>query len=274
MKFNGYCMKIVFVMILTLIFYFQIYSSYGIEKEIQSNNNNNQQLVRGLQNYWQWWGNSPEDSPDNNPKCSIHIDTNNSIIFLLNPFETGETSYDCTDNPIPQGYSILFPLISSFCSQGDVGLYGKPYEDIRNCALSLDRGTIKGNVAIDGKEIVDISIDNGNGIDMNKNKKVVNNLPKSSQYYKEIFSEEFVDILATSNTTFANNWEKEEFKANPIYYNGVVHCDCIIIDTDEFGIGTHTLKYTISAKADPPSPTLIADRWGFTSNTNYKLVIQ
>ena len=38
MKFNGYCMKIVFVMILTLIFYFQIYSSYGIEKEIQSNN--------------------------------------------------------------------------------------------------------------------------------------------------------------------------------------------------------------------------------------------
>ena len=36
---------------------------------------------------------------------------------------------------------------------------------------------------------------------MDKNKKVVNNLPQSSQYYKEIFSEEFVDILATSNTT-------------------------------------------------------------------------
>ena len=66
--------------------------------------------------------------------------------------------------------------------------------------------------AIDGKEIVDIFIDNGNGIDMDKNKKVVNNLPQSSQYYKEIFSEEFVDILATSNTTMANNWEKDDIK--------------------------------------------------------------
>ena len=74
---------------------------------------------------------------------------------------------------------------------------------------------------------------------MNKNKKVVNNLPQFP-YYKEIFSEEFIDILATSNTTMANNWEKDEFKENPIYYNGVVHCDCIIIDTDRFDIGTHT----------------------------------
>jgi hypothetical protein len=268
-------MKIYFFVILTLIFYFQIYSVYGIEKEVQSNNNtNNKQLVQFLQNYWQWFGNSPEDSPDNNPKCSIHIDTNHSIVFLLNPFETGNTSYDCTDTPIPQGYSLLFPLLTSWCSQGDVGLYGKPYEEIRDCALSLQRGTIKGNVVIDDKEIVDISIDNGNGIDMNKNKKVVNNLPQSSQYHKEIFSDEFVDILATSNTTMANNWEKDDYKRNPIYYNGVMYCDCILIDTTELKIGPHDLQYTISAKANPPSPTLIADRWDFTSNTNYKLVIQ
>jgi hypothetical protein len=161
-------MKIVFVMILTLIFYFQIYSVYGIEKEIQSNN---RELVQILQNYWQWFGNSPEDSPDNNPKCSMHIDTNNSIVFLLNPFEAGDNSYDCTEPQIPQGYSLLFPLLTSWCSQGDVGLYGKPYEEIRDCALSLERGTIKGNVVIDGKEIVDIFIDNANGIDMDKNKK-------------------------------------------------------------------------------------------------------
>ena len=88
-----------FFVILTLIFYFQTYSVYGIEKENQTNN---KQLVEFLQNYWQWWGNSPEDSPDNNPKCSINIDTNNSIVFLQNPFETGNTSYDCTENPIPR----------------------------------------------------------------------------------------------------------------------------------------------------------------------------
>ena len=42
---------------------------------------------------------------------------------------------------------------------------------------------------------------------MDKNKKVVNNLPQS-QYYKEIFSEEFVDILATSNTTICKQLGK------------------------------------------------------------------
>ena len=126
-------MKMYFFLILTLIFYFQTHSVYGIEKEIQSNN---KELVQFLQNYWQWWGNSPEDSPDNNPKCSIHIDTNNSIVFLQNPFETGNISYDCTENPIPSGYLIFFPLLSSWCSQGDVGLFDKSYNELKNCAFN------------------------------------------------------------------------------------------------------------------------------------------
>ena len=72
----------------------------------------------------------------------------------------------------------------------------------------------------------------------------------------------------------ANNWEKDDYKRNPIYYKGVMYCDCILINTTELKIGPHDLQYTISAKANPPSPTLIADRWDFTSNTNYKLAIQ
>ena len=44
-------MKMYFFVILTLIFYFQTYSVYGIEKENQTNN---KQLVEFLQNYWQW----------------------------------------------------------------------------------------------------------------------------------------------------------------------------------------------------------------------------
>ena len=63
--------------------------------------------------------------------------------------------------------------------------------------LILDRGNVKGNVFLDGKEIVDISIDNSNGIDIEKNKKITNNLNQT--YYNEILSKEFVDILATNN---------------------------------------------------------------------------
>jgi hypothetical protein len=47
-----------------------------------------------------------------------------------------------------------------------------------------------------------------------------------------------------------------------------------MIDTSKWDIGTHILEYIISAKAPPPSPNLIADKWDFTSTTNYKLVIQ
>jgi hypothetical protein len=141
----------IYLYVILAFFYFQIYSVYGIEKEIQSNN---RELVQILQNYWQWWGNSPEDSPDNNPKCSIHIDTNNSIVFLQNPFETGNTSYDCTENPIPSGYLIFFPLLSSWCSQGDVGLFDKSYNELKNCAFNLQRGIIQGKILFDDKEML------------------------------------------------------------------------------------------------------------------------
>jgi len=257
--------------ILILVFFVQLHFSYGLENEVQ---NDNKELVKVLENYWQWWSNSPEDNPDNEPSCSININTNYSFVYLQNPFETGDTTYDCIENPIPKGYFIFFPLITSFCSQGDVGLSGASYEQIRNCALNLDRGIIKGTVIIDGKEVVDVSIDNGNGISMNNNKNIINNLPESSSYYQEIFSQEFINILATNKTIHENNWENDEYKTHPVYYNGVVHCDCIIIDTSGWNTGSHTLEYTVSAKAAPPSPNLIADKWDFTSTTNYKLVIQ
>jgi len=122
-------------------------------KDIQSNNNN-KQLVQSLQNFWQWWGNSPEDRPNNNPKCSIHIDTNNSIVFLQNPFETGNTSYDCTENPISSGYLIFFPLLSSWYSQGDVGLFDKSYNELKNCVFNLQRGIIQGKILFDDKEML------------------------------------------------------------------------------------------------------------------------
>jgi hypothetical protein len=258
-----------FSIFLIVLIYLQINISYGIENEIR----NDEKYTKTLENYWQWWGNTPEDNPDNDPKCSMYIDTKDSFIFLQNAFETGYKNYDCTDDPIPKGYSIMFPLITSFCSQGDVGLENKPIDMISNCALNLDRGTVKGKVILDDKKVVDIVIYNSIGIDMDKNKKIINNLPQYP-YYTEIFSKEFVDILVNNNTTLKNNWAKEDYIENPIYYKGIIHCDCIILQTNDISIGSHNLQYIVSAKAEPPSPNLIADRWDFTSNTNYKLIIQ
>ena len=258
-----------FIIIIFLINFFVIHNSYSIENSQKYDS----KLIHVLESYWQWWLNSPEDNPDNDPKCSIEINKNYSVVFLQNPFESEDNSYDCTENPIPYGYSIFFPLLSSWCSQGDVGLFDKSYDELKNCAFNLQRGTIQGKILFDDKEIVNIFIDNSNGIDMQDKKKVVNNLPQN-QYYKEIFSEEFVDILATNKTIFVNNWEKDDYKRNPIYYNAVMYCDCILINSSELGIGHHNLQYTISAEAKPPSPNFVADQWSFTSRTNYQLLIQ
>ena len=263
--------RIFFYSFLVILSCFQVYSSYGIENGVQ---NGNLPFDKILEQYWQWWINSPEDNPDNDPKCSIHIDKKFSFIFLQNSFETENSNYDCTDSPIQKGYSILFPLITSFCSQGDAGLSSTSYTEIRNCALNLNRGTIKGNVFVDGKQIVDIFVDNGNGIDIEKNKKITNSLPQNYYYYKEILSKEFVDILATNKTTVKNNWANQEHLLHPVYYNGIVHCDCIIISTNQLSGGNHTIEYIISAKTKPPSPTLQFDKWDFTSTTKYKLRIQ
>ena len=258
-----------FSIIFIVLIYYQISYSYSVDSEIR---NENASMVKILERYWQWWINSPEDNPDMTPKCSMQIDKEHSFIFLQNSFETENTDYNCTDSPITKGYSILFPLITSFCSEGDAGLPNTSHDQILACALNLDRGIVKGNVFLDGKEIVDISIDNGNGIDIEKNKKITNNLPQT--YYREILSKEFVDILATNKTTLKNNWATDEHNIHPVYYDGIVHCDCIIINTNDFSTREHTLEYIIYAKAEPPSPTLPVDKWEFKSTTKYKLIIQ
>jgi hypothetical protein len=246
---------------------FQIQHSRGIDSS-----SNSIELEKILAKYWSWWSNSPEDQPEKNPKCSIGIDTEDSFVFLLDSFETGDVAYDCAESPIPRGYSIMFPILTAFCSQGDKGLYNRPYEEVRDCALNLDRGKIKGVVSLDDQVIVNISKDNGNGLEMNA---ILNNNLPQYDYYKEIFSKEFVNLLTTSNTTVPLNWEHpEEFEKSPIYYKAVVHCDCVIIDTNDFNPGNHTLKYTVDSMGGKSSIDAADTGWKFKSNTAYQIVIQ
>jgi hypothetical protein len=246
---------------------FQFQYSYGT-----NTGDDRIELDNILAKYWSWWSNSPEDQPENNPKCSMGIDTEDSFVFYINPFEIGDVAYDCTDQPIPKGYSIMFPLLISFCSQGDKGLYNKPYQEIRDCALDLDRGKIKGIVSIDDKVIVNLQKDNGNGIDMKPNS---TNSLLQSKYYKEIFPTNFVNILASSNTTFTNNWEKpEEFKNSPIYYKAVEHCDCVIIDTNELNPGNHTLKYIVDSVGGESSNNAADKGWKFISTAEYRFAVK
>jgi hypothetical protein len=246
---------------------FQVQYSYGFESGKDSN-----ELAKILAKYWSWWSNSQEDQPEKNPRCSMGIDTLDSFVFLLNPFEVGDVSYNCSDSPIPKGYSMMFPILTAFCSQGDKGLYNKTYQEVRDCALNLDRGKIKGIVSIDDKVIVNITKDNGNGIEMKGILK--NNLPQYD-YYKEIFSNEFVNLLTTSNTTIPLNWEHpEEFEKGPIYYKAVEHCECVIIDTNDFVPGNHTLKYIVDSMGGKSSIVAADTGWKFRSTATYEIVTQ
>lgn len=246
---------------------FQFQYSYGI-----NTGNDPIELEKILAKYWNWWNNSPEDQPEENPKCSMGIDTEDSFVFYVDSFQAGDLIYDCTDKPIPKGYSIMFPILTSFCSQGDKGLYNKPYQEIRDCSLDLDRGNIKGIVSIDDKVIVNLNKDNGNGIDMkpNSTKTLLQN-----KYYKEIFPSDFVNLLVTSNHTAPNNWEKpEEFKNSPIYYKAVEYCDCVVIDTNELSPGNHTLKYIVDSVGGQSSINAADKGWKFISNATYQFVTQ
>ena len=140
------------------------------------------------------------------------------------------------------------------------------------CAKNLDRGLIKGTVSINGKEIVNIIINNGDGISTRPI--VKNNLP-GTNYYDNIISKQFVDLKVTKNTTIPNNWEKpEEFENSPVNYKAVVHCECIIINSNELKNGINTLIYTVDSTGGKSSINLSDKGWSFLSITTYKFTVK
>jgi hypothetical protein len=254
-----------------LVLGFLLFPISSINAILESEQNDSQ-LDKVLGYYWSWFSNSPEDAPEKDPKCSMGHDTNSTFVFLLNPFETGDTNFDCSDEPISKGTSIFFPLITSFCSQGDKGLYGHSYQEISTCAKDLDRGLIKGIVMLDNKEIVNVVIDNGDGI---STKPIVKNNLEQNIYYKNIFSKDFIDLLVTNNTTIPNNWERpEEFQNKPTHYKAVVHAEGVIIDTNDINNGNHTLKYSVDSTGNPSSVNLADKGWQFVATTTYKFNIK
>jgi hypothetical protein len=244
---------------------FQIQYSYAVDSV-------KDELTKILGKYWSWWANSQEDQPEKNPMCSMGTDTEDSFVFLLDSFEAGDVSYNCKASPIPKGYSIMLPMLTAFCSQGDKGLYNKSYQEVRDCALNLDRGKVKGIVSIDNKTIVNITKDNGNGIEM---KGILNNKLPQYNYYREIFSKDFVNLLATHNNTIPNNWEHpEQFEKSPVYYKAVVHCDCVVINASELAPGNHTLKYIVDSMGGASSIDAADTGWKFTSTATYQIATQ
>ena len=83
---------------------------------------------------------------------------------------------------------------------------------------------------------------------------------------------DYVNLLASSNTTIPNNWEKpEEFKNSPIYYKAVEHCDCAIIDQIELNPGNHTLKYIVDSVGGESSINAADKGWKFIRLRNISL---
>ena len=194
--------------------------------------------------------------PSNHASRKIAID--NKLCNLINSNFNKVGSKEIADNPVDLIFTVppyegkylpIYDVLGKLAYR-TLGLYSKPFQEIRDCALNLDRGRIKGIVSLDDKVIVDMSKDNGNGIDMKP--KLTNNSDQNN-YYKEIFPTGFVDLFATKNTTLLNNWEKpEEFKNSPIYHKAVEQCDSVIIDTNNLSPGNHTLKYIVDSVEGNP----------------------
>ena len=86
---------------------------------------------------------------------------------------------------------------------------------------------------------------------------------------------DYVNLLASSNTTIPNNWEKpEEFKNSPIYYKAVEHCDCVVIDTNELSPGNNTLKYIVDSVGGESSINAADKGWKFISTAAYQFAVK
>ena len=257
------------ILIFTILIGFSIQMSYSEEKNQYSPDD----YEKLLTNYWNFWINLSEEE-ESNSKCLMHFDSQNSVVFLLNPYDFPDTTYDCKTTPIPKNSTIFFPILSGWCTNGDPGLRHADILQLAECAYNADRGLIIGKVSVDGNQIVDFQKinDDKKGIVKTKflDNKTITNIVLDQGPYKELIVKNLVGITITNKTQydFDNN---KEFENQPVTYKGYLHCECIIIDASKLNEGVHTISYYTKANAGDSS---IGSGWKYENSITYHLSIK
>jgi hypothetical protein len=192
-------------------------------------------LEKLLADYENWAINvATEQLPSEGNNCLMKT---GSVIFLWTPFGEGTVTQTCD---IKSGIPIIFPFYSGWCDNGNTGLYGvQDYKKISDCALDADKGIVTMQAWLDGKEIVNIKVNNKDVYNL----KLLNDKYAGNEYYKVIKTPSFFDLTVTNKSQFASEeYEKpEDFQSSPYTYKAVAHCFCGIVT--KLSPGNHELRY-------------------------------
>lgn len=192
-------------------------------------------LQKLLAEYYNWNINLPtEELPEEGNHCVIEA---GPVNFLLDPFSKGTVSQICD---IKSGSHLFFPFYGGWCDNGNHDLYGvQDYKKISDCALASDIGIVTMQAWLDGREIVNIKVNNKDVFNL---KLVYDNHPGNS-YYKLIKNPVFFDLTLTNKSRFASElYEKPvDFVSSPYTYKAVAHCFCGVVTN--VSPGSHELRY-------------------------------
>ena len=199
------------------------------------NNFDNSTLQKIMAEYVNWNANLPtEELPEEGNQCLIK---RGPVYLLLDPFSKGTVTQTCNIN---EGSPLFYPFYEGWCDNGTQGLYGiQDFKKMLDCALDSDKGIATMVAWLDGKEIVNIKVNNK---DVNNSKLVYDKYP-NNYYYKVITTPNFFDLTLTNKSRFASEvYEKpEDFQSSPYTYKAAAHCFCGLVTN--LTAGNHELRY-------------------------------
>jgi hypothetical protein len=175
-----------------------------------------------------------DELPEEGNNCVIKA---GNVNLLLDPFYKGTVSQNCD---IKSGSSLFFPFYEGWCDSGSHDMYGEQsYQVMLDCALDSDKGIVTMSAWLDGKQIVDIKVNN---VKYHTPFVIHDKFPEN-KYYKTIITPSFFDLTVTNKTRFgADVYEKpSDFEKSPAVYKAVAHCFCGLITN--MTKGTHELRY-------------------------------
>jgi hypothetical protein len=218
--------KIILVVLPIILIPNVLHTSFASEDSpiITGNDIYGKPLENWAQDYWRWWATTspevevPVDPVTNFSKCVIGTDTNNTMLFLRDSYDTNYV----TRCSLPVGKPILVPLLIAECDPTveDPRTKTGRIEDLWACAKDGDETLAAWNVVLDNEVLFKKS---GN-----------------EQVNEELKNR----ILVRNSSIFTINLpEVNKFEVQPGSYPAVVDGYYLILKP--LSTGEHVLKYSI-----------------------------